>query len=49
MYFIFVDGNGNISFQSEVHGTSEDNSDDINSSDTSDDFADGNSGKAYMT
>ena len=46
---LFVNVSENILLQSEVHGTSEDNSDNINSSDTSDNCADGNSGKAYIT
>ena len=50
-YYIlpFIDGNENILFQSEVHDTSEDKSNNINSSDTSDNLADGNSGKASIT
>ena len=46
---LFVNVSENISLQSKVHGTSEDNSDNINSSDTSDNLADRNSGKAYIT
>ena len=38
-----------MSFQSEIHDTSEDNSDNINSTDTSNNLADGNSGKESMT